>query len=149
MSITPYELLTAIQSDAMFRVPLIKVAEAQIENKQKAFNFLFTWQSPLGGGVYGACHALDAPFVFGTHLSEFCGSGPLADRLSASMQDAWIAFARNGDPSCARLGRWPQYGEKRETMILGKNCYIENAPFDEERAAWDYVGEVSPAKAMS
>jgi para-nitrobenzyl esterase len=57
------------------------------------------------------------------------------------MQDAWLAFARTGDPSCESIGKWPVYGSKRMTMILDKNCHVEAAPYEEERQAWDKTGK--------
>jgi para-nitrobenzyl esterase len=145
ISTTPYDILAAIQADAMFRIPQIRVAEAQLKNKQKAYNYLFTWQSPYQGGILGACHTLELGFVFGHPSPHFCGSGPVVQKLSHSMQDAWTSFARTGDPSCESLGRWPEYGEKRNTMILGEKCHTEEAPLEEERAAWNDIGEISPA----
>jgi para-nitrobenzyl esterase len=148
LSTSPFDLFSAIQTDSMFRVPVIRVAEAQMRNQTAAFNYLFTWQSPFAGGSLGACHTLEIGFVFGTHWPEFCGTGPLAEVLSRNMQEAWIAFARSGDPSCESLGRWPPYGAQRETMILGEHCRVEEAPFEEERAFWDALDEVSPDRAV-
>jgi len=37
------------------------------------------------------------------------------------------------------LGSWPTYGDKRETMMLGEECAVEEAPYDEERRAWESV----------
>jgi para-nitrobenzyl esterase len=96
------------------------------------------------GGILGACHVLEIGFVFGNHDDQFCGAGPLADKLATQMQDAWLSFARTGDPSCESLGSWPQYGENRKTMILGEECHIEEAPYEEERHIWDIIGDVYP-----
>lgn len=140
---TPAELFIAIQTDRVFRIPAIRLAEAQRQHNQPAYNYLFTWRSPLFGGVLGACHALELGFLFGTYEENFSGKGPAADALARNMQDAWLAFARNGDPSCASLGKWPPYGERRETMILGEECQVEEAPYDEERRAWDLVPDAA------
>ena len=94
------------------------------------------------GGALGACHGLDIGFVFGTYDDSFHGSGPAADKLSRNMQDAWVAFARTGNPSCKSIGNWLPYGERRVTMILGKDCHTEEAPYDEERRAWDFIPNV-------
>jgi para-nitrobenzyl esterase len=144
LSISPLDLFSAIQTDLMFRVPAIRVVEAQFKNHQPAYNYLFIWKSPIMGGILGACHVLEIGFVFGTHDEKFCGAGPLADKLSANIQDAWLSFARTGDPSCESLGSWPQYGGNRKTMILGKECYIEEAPYEEERRIWNIIGDVFP-----
>lgn len=138
-SSNPGELLMALNTDIMFRMPVLELVEAQRDNGQKAYSYLFDWKSPAMGGVLGACHALEIGFVFGQYDDMFCGTGPDADRLSQCMQDAWIAFARTGDPSCERIGEWPPYGEKRKTMILGKDCHVEEAPYEEERRAWDNI----------
>jgi para-nitrobenzyl esterase len=133
----PADLLTAIQSDLMFRLSALRLAEAQCKNHQPAYNYLFTWKSPVAGGMLGSCHALEIGFVFGNYDDTFCGSGPEADALSRKIQDAWTAFARTGNPSCNSLGQWAPYGNQRTTMILDKICRAENAPYEEERAVWD------------
>ena len=135
--ISPAEIITAIQTDMMFRIPVVRLVEAQCENQQPAYNYLFTWKSPVFGGILGACHALEIGFVFGNHDDSFCGSGPDADALSRNIQKAWLAFARTGDPTSESIGKWPPYCGKRATMILGKNCRVEEAPYEEERSAWD------------
>ncbi len=138
-NVTPTSIMTAIQTDNMFRMPAVRLVEAQQKNNAPSYNYLFDWKSPLMGGIMGACHALEIGFVFGTHEPMFNGSGPDADKLSESIQEAWIAFARTGNPSCKSMGDWPQYEKKRMTMIIGKNNHVEAAPYEEERAAWDLV----------
>ncbi len=134
---SPAAILGAIQTDLMFRIPVLRLVEAQCRNNQPAYNYLFTWKSPAMGGILGACHALEIGFVFGNYDDTFCGTGPDADALSLRIQDAWVAFARTGDPSCESIGRWEPYGTRRATMILGKSCRLENAPYEEERSIWD------------
>ncbi|OGO44643.1 MAG: hypothetical protein A2Z05_05110 [Chloroflexi bacterium RBG_16_60_22] len=141
---TPADLLTAIQTDLMFRMPALELVEAQRDNGQAAYSYLFTWESPVMGGMLGACHALDIGFVFGLYDDAFCGSGPEADKLSGCIQEAWLAFARTGDPSGRGIGKWPPYGEGRLTMLLGRDCRVAAAPYDEERRAWDGITGKSP-----
>jgi para-nitrobenzyl esterase len=135
----PFELLSAIFSDVMFRIPALELIEAQRDNGQRAYNYLFTWKSPVMNGLMGACHALEIGFVFGLYDDMFCGSGPEADRLSGYIQDAWLAFARSGDPSCKSLGEWPVYGRERSTMVLGRDSHVEAAPFEDERRVLEKV----------
>jgi len=139
VALRPMEILSAIHTDAMFRIPSLELVEAQRDNGQCAYNYIFDWVSPVAGGMLGACHALEIGFVHGTYNDKFCGVGPEADKLSRCMQDAWLAFARTGDPSCESVGKWPVYGKNRATMILGKNCRVEEAPFEDERRAWEKV----------
>jgi para-nitrobenzyl esterase len=139
----PRELFSAIQTDRVFRVPAIRLAEAMASRGNAAYSYLFTWPSPAFDGVLGSCHAIELGFVWGTHdltpgMGQFFGTGSAATALSAATQEAWLAFARGGDPSCEPLGRWPSYTEEsRETMLLGEKCVVEAAPCDEERRAWE------------
>ncbi|UCH43007.1 MAG: carboxylesterase/lipase family protein [Dehalococcoidales bacterium] len=135
----PVDIMTAIQTDQIFRIPAIRLVEAHQGQGQSAYNYLFTWPSPALGGAMGAHHALELGFLFGNYGEGWGGSGPAADALSRSMQDAWLAFARNGDPSCDSIGQWPTYGQDRATMILNAECQVENAPYEEERRAWDSI----------
>ncbi len=135
----PFEVLSAILTDAMFRMPAIEYLEAQRDQGQPVYSYLFTWKSPAMGGVLGACHALETGFVFGSYDPAFQGGGPAADKLSRCIQEAWINFARNGDPSGKEIGAWPVYGKERRTMRLDKECKVAEAPYDAERRAWEKV----------
>ena len=134
---SPAEILMAIQTDQQFRIPGVRLAEIQTRLSVKAYNYLFTWESCQAG--LGACHGLDVGFVFDSLNEDFHGVGPDAEKLVNNMQDAWLAFARTGDPSCETLGPWPAYGSGRNTMILGQDSHLEAAPYEEERRIWDVV----------
>ncbi len=143
-STTPPELYSAIETDRVFRMPGVRLAEIHGRSERRVYNYLFTWRSPAMRGALGSCHALELGFVFGTnHLAgmrRFAGEGPAAEKLAGEMQDAWLAFARDGDPGCASLGAWPGYTEaRRATMLFGEISNVSDAPFEEERRAWDGV----------
>jgi len=93
----------------------------------------------LLNGRLGACHALEQGFVFGKLEDRFSGNGPEARALAEKMQDAWIAFARTGNPSCDSLGAWPAYGEKRETMLLCESCDVADDPGGAIRQVWNEI----------
>ena len=133
----PGDILTAVQSDFMFRIPVLRLVEAQGSNGQPAFNYLFSWESPAIKGALGSCHTLEIGFVFGNCDPSFCGKGPEVEALSRKIRDAWTAFARTGDPSCESLGTWRPYGPTRSTMVLDRTCRMEEALREEERRAWD------------
>jgi len=137
LPVTPTELFIAIQTDRVFRMPAIRLAEAHHWRHQPTFMYLFGWVSPLMNGIFGSCHALDLGFVFGTLEDNFTGCGEEAQALSKKMQDAWASFASQGDPSCDSVGEWELYDERRQTMILGKQSILVEAPYDEQRRAWD------------
>ncbi|HYH51021.1 MAG TPA: carboxylesterase/lipase family protein [Acidimicrobiia bacterium] len=127
------ELWQALWSDREFRIPSLRAAEAQAAHAP-TYSYLFTWRSPAPG--IGSCHGLELPFVFGTLDSKgaeaFAGSGPAAEALATTVQDAWLSFARTGDPG------WPAYHPSaRSTMLLGETCDVVGDPMAAERAAWD------------
>jgi para-nitrobenzyl esterase len=54
------------------------------------------------------------------------------------MMDAWIAFARTGDPAHPGIGPWPAYDvDDRTTMVFDRTSGAQAAPFEAERAVWD------------
>ena len=132
--IKPSDLYHAICTDMQFRIPAVRLVESQINLKLKAYNYIFDWPCTLPG--LGACHSLELGFLFGNFRPDFHGQGPAAEKLAAEIQEAWIAFARSGNPSCPSLGKWPSYGKERFTMLLGANSHVEKAPYEAERLAW-------------
>jgi para-nitrobenzyl esterase len=136
------ELWYAIETDRWFRVPATRLAGRHAVHQPATYAYLFTWKSPALGGMLGSCHALEIPFVFGCVddrlVQRFVGDHPVTAEISRRMQDAWLAFARTGDPGSPELGNWPRYdAASRATMLLGEECRVEHAPFEAERAFWD------------
>ncbi len=144
-STEPFEIFIAVITDFAFRIPTIRLLEAQKPHQPNTFNYMFTWPSSGLNGILGACHSLEISFAFGTlnspTLKEFVKGAP--KELSEKMMDAWINFAKSGNPNHGNLPNWPAYDiESRETMIFGEECKVEKALFDKERAAWDGLMEI-------
>ncbi len=137
----PADVWFAISTDHMFRYHSTRVADAQSGQQDRTYMYLFTWQGTAFEGALGACHALDLPFVFdnwGNPLAELAGPGPEASALAHQMQDAWLAFAKTGDPNHEGLPAWERFDAKtRATMILGDECGMQAAPMEEERLFWE------------
>jgi len=56
----------------------------------------------------------------------------LADKAS----DAWIAFARTGNPNTPKLPNWPVFNAKdRATMVINNDSKGVNDPLREQRIA--------------
>ncbi len=141
-----FERWNAIMTDRVFRIPSVRLLEAQTAHAP-AFAYRFDWRSKLMGGIFGSCHALDIGFVFGMPrlrmATKFFGAGPEAEALGTAMMDAWVTFAKTGDPSVAATGPWPRYDAKtRATMILGDGApHVAPAPAEARRAIWDDISD--------
>ena len=95
------------------------------------------------GRVAGSCggHGLEISFVFGTldkpFQDRFAGAGPAVQGLSEQMMDAWLAFARTGNPSTPALPWPPHDAATRPTMVFDVTTEVQPAPRDAERATID------------
>ena len=63
---TPLDLFCALETDRVYRLPALRLAEAQLAAGGSVHAYKFTWPSALVGGALGACHAVEVPFVFGS-----------------------------------------------------------------------------------
>ncbi|MCZ4119983.1 carboxylesterase/lipase family protein [Streptomyces sp. H39-S7] len=133
----PDELYELVQSDWLFRMPSLHLAEAQIAGGGRAHVCELTWPAPGMGGVLGACHGLDVPLVFGNldrgGPALLFGESPSAEaeELSARMRAAWTAFAAHGDPG------WPAYDAGRRLVQLFDTRSVVTAyPEETSRLIW-------------
>ena len=137
----PEPLLMAMMTDRFFRIPAVRLAEAQAQNGGTAYQYLFTWNSRAFDGRLKATHALEIPFMFNNLTRAgadiFLGPGPTPQALADAMHAAWIAFIRSGDPSCNAVGEWPTYHtEHRAVMELGDRISLRVDPYGATRALW-------------
>jgi para-nitrobenzyl esterase len=120
---TAYEAWTACRSDEYFRMPAIALAESLTRAGSNCYLYRFDFPIPAFRHSLGACHAAEVPLVFGTQRTRwlrpiYLGSRK-ADRLSETMQEAWLSFAKNGVPSDKEVPAWPAYNlVERPTRIL-------------------------------
>jgi para-nitrobenzyl esterase len=135
---TPWDLYIAILSEDR-RLGCIRLVERKLAGgSAPVFMYLFTWQSDYLGYLFKAAHALEIPFVFDNPDSALItGDRPDKYELAASMSEAWIAFARNGNPSHAGIPEWEPYTvDHRATMLFDVPCHVEVDPAREELDAW-------------
>jgi para-nitrobenzyl esterase len=129
---TPAELWIDLATEAVFRYPAIALAEAQLPHGP-VWMYLFTWRTPIFGGFLKSTHALEIPFVFDQLATPeakfFTGEGADRQGIADAMHHAWLALARNGDPSHAGLPAWPAYDrDRRATMRFDVDCELLEDP---------------------
>jgi para-nitrobenzyl esterase len=96
-----------------------------------AYYYWFTWRTPVLDGRPGAFHACEISFVFDNadKYETYNGGGEAPRRLSDQISDAWLAFARTGNPNHPGLPAWPAYAAQgAATMVLDDPCRVEVAP---------------------
>jgi para-nitrobenzyl esterase len=133
------DLMLAIATDAAMRIPSLTTADRKVaQHAAPVFVYLFTWETPVLGGVLGSPHALEIPFVFDTlPSSALAGDSPTRQPLADKMSRTWIQFARSGDPNNDSIPHWPAYSPtRRTTMIFDNQCRTEDDPYGDERLAW-------------
>ncbi|MFC1895547.1 carboxylesterase family protein [Thermodesulfobacteriota bacterium] len=133
---TPAELMIAMTTDHMFRIPAIRLAEARFALGESVWMYLFCWNSRAFEGRLKATHALEIPFAFDnldrSGVDVFLGDGSTPQGVADVMHRAWTAFIRNGD-----IG-WDQYDvQRRATMRFSEVSEVVDDPDGRERAAWE------------
>ncbi|MFJ9977119.1 carboxylesterase/lipase family protein [Streptomyces cyaneofuscatus] len=130
---TPGELLGALATDLLLRVPLNRLADARAGAPESTYVYEFGWPSPVQR--LGACHALELGFVFDTlaHPDTMALTGPDAPQeLADAMHRAWVEFATTGDPG------WPSWDASRPVQFFGPGApALVLAPRDDELRSWE------------
>jgi len=142
---TPWDLFVGITTEAR-RLGCIKLAERKLAGgSAPVFMYLFTWETDYLEGLLKACHVLEIPFVFGNvDKVPLTGNRPDKYELAAAMSEAWVSFARSGDPSHPGIPKWEPYTTaNRATMLFDVPCRVEIDPAREEINAWEGM-EVIP-----
>lgn len=138
---TPGELLGALATDLLLRVPLNRLADARAGAEGATYVYEFGWPTPVQR--LGACHALELGFVFDTlaHPDTRALTGPDAPQeLADAMHRAWVDFATTGDPG------WPSWDARRPVRFFGAEGTesadgtdgpaVVLAPRDDELRSW-------------
>ena len=135
------DVLAAIESDQIFGIPAIRLAEALVEHDPDVWMYRFSWRTPVLGGALGACHALELPFVFETlDDARELVSDDAPEDLARSVHGAWVRFAATGNPNGGDLPAWPRYDvETRPVMDFGVERRLLHDPSSLERQLWDGV----------
>jgi para-nitrobenzyl esterase len=129
------QLVSAMQTDEVFRRPAQHIAEQRSVANNNTWVYEFHQKSTAFNGLFGCCHGLDLPFVF--HNLEargadmFAGTGAGLPAVADQFSDALIAFARTGDAP------WPTFEtQARSTQIIGPDPHVVDDPETELRELW-------------
>ncbi|MEZ5707972.1 MAG: carboxylesterase/lipase family protein [Blastomonas sp.] len=150
------DLFERIFSDFPLGLLSMEIAERKAElGAAPAYLYQIAWQSPetIFGGPLRSPHGIDVPLVFANpgKAPGMVGRGPEAELMARQVSQAWIAFARYGNPNAPGLPYWPPYdSEHRATMIFDVKPGVINDPDGEIREVLQRIGgvrEIPPPKA--
>ena len=130
------DLTDLLVLDSLFRAPSRDFIEKKAAHPESpTFSYLFSYEFPYDGGK-PAWHCSEIPFVFrNSCLVPVCNEPGVTDKLEEQVFGAWIAFARNGNPSHPALPDWPacKPGEE-QVMVFDRECGVRRN-FDAELIA--------------
>ena len=136
---SPSDIYFLIASDARYGAPTMIAAQRRAAlGKAPVYLYYFTWETPVQGGRLKSPHTMEIPFAFDNVKisARMTGGGADAMALADKVSDAWIAFARTGDPNTPKLPHWPTYDAKdRATMVINNVSKVVNDPLREQRLA--------------
>jgi para-nitrobenzyl esterase len=103
----PVRIWAAILAEVKYHRPTDQLAAYQHAQGESVFLYRWMRPSPALGGLLGAVHFIEVPFVFDNfdhpEAVTLAGEGPEVEAVCASVQDRWISFVTTGDP------RWPAW----------------------------------------
>jgi para-nitrobenzyl esterase len=128
---SPTHLAAACQTATGMWRGSVKLAERKAaQGSAPVFMYMLTWETPVSRGRLRCPHALEIPLVFDNveKARNFVGRGDDPQRVADQMSDAWLAFARTGDPG------WPAYEpSRRSTMLFDVESRLADDPLPEIR----------------
>jgi para-nitrobenzyl esterase len=126
----PVEILSLISAPRPNN-SVIQARRKAALNAAPAYLYLFAWDTPVLDGRPRAFHCSELSFVFDNtdRCASMTGGGPEPRQLAAKVSDAWINFARGGNPNHAGLPAWPPFtDENGATMVFDRQCDLAGYP---------------------
>ena len=133
-------LFAATTAARSWRAAVIE-AEERAKAGAPAFVYEVDWISPRDGGRLKAPHMTDIPLVFDNVAAPGSrAEGPTAQPMADRMSEAFLAFARTGDPNCKAIPHWAPYTlPRRQTMVFDNQTRMVDDPRGAERRLFTKV----------
>ncbi len=128
---TPTELACAFVTDRVMWWGAIDWAQRKVAaGGAPVYVYRFDFASAALGGIFGAMHGGEIPFVFDNYrLTPMAGDRPENAQVARVMSEAFVRFAADGDPNHPDLPTWsPHTLEQRATMVFDSASHAEGDP---------------------
>jgi para-nitrobenzyl esterase len=99
------------------------------------YSYRFDYETPIMGGILGATHGGDIVFALENYmLTPMAGDRPENAHVGRIMSEAFVRFARDGDPNHPDLPHWAPYDlDTRSVMVFDVEPRAEHDPAAELR----------------
>jgi para-nitrobenzyl esterase len=127
---SPTHLMSIISSSRFVHGSEV-LAERKAAQKAPVYMYFVTWETPVNDGMFRSPHTVEMPFMFDTvkKSAALVGTGADAQKMADQMSEAWIAFARSGNPNHKGIPKWPTYDAgHRQTMIFNVPSRVQSDP---------------------
>jgi para-nitrobenzyl esterase len=124
----PVDLWSHINLFEERRTAILQATRKAAQKAAPAYVYLFAWKTSVFEGMPRAFHGSEVAFIFDNtdRCARMTGGTAEAREMAAKTSDAWIQFARTGDPSHHKLPKWPAFTSEREpTMIFDNKCEMK------------------------
>ncbi len=103
--------------DMIFAGPVRSQVSNHSQKTNKAWLYSFSRIPPTEGGTnWGAHHAAELPYVFGT-MSPPTPWTDIDRHVSNTIMSYWTQFAASGDPNSPGLPEWPPFESKTDQFL--------------------------------
>ena len=112
----------ALYVDALLRKQTLKTTRLKADqNGAPVYSYIFAWDNPMIDGMAMSFHTAEIPFVFNNIdkvEGTLKGRGKDAYKLAGKISQAWINFARTGNPNAEGLPKWLPYNTKNGAVMI-------------------------------
>lgn len=135
---SPWDLFVAI-SGQRFQHGSIMLAERQAAATDTPI-WMFSFEFD-GAGLLGPSHGSEIAHAFNNASADNPDARNIEDikNTESAVSEAWIAFARTGNPNHSGLPDWPDYKQDRATMVFDVDSHVVNDLRASERLAFAKV----------
>jgi para-nitrobenzyl esterase len=134
---SPSYLLADIVTDFWMRQAANRVAELKAQQRAApAYSYVLEWEI---NSQLRTPHGTDVALVFdNVAVSAAVHDIASAQSVADQMSDAWIAFARTGNPDTARIPHWPAYSlSSRASLLFNVHSHVANDYDAQARRFWE------------